>query len=59
MYDYVIVGGGSANYGTINHGATASQAMSYTVSGGAACGSVVTLTINVNSSLGATSFQRE
>ncbi|HKP69779.1 MAG TPA: M36 family metallopeptidase [Pyrinomonadaceae bacterium] len=53
-----IVGGGSANYGTINTGSTVSQAMSYTVSAGAPCGSVVTITINVNSSLGATSFQR-
>jgi hypothetical protein len=53
-----IVGGGSANYGTINHGQTVSQPMTYTVPAGAACGSFHTITINVNSSLGATSFTR-
>ena len=53
-----IVGGGSANYGTINNNATVSQAISFTVPAGALCGSPLTLTINVTSSLGATSFQR-
>ncbi len=53
-----IVGGGSANYGTINSGSTVSQGVSYTVPGGAQCGSVITLTLNVNSSLGATSYTR-
>ncbi|MEP7148421.1 MAG: M36 family metallopeptidase [Acidobacteriota bacterium] len=53
-----IVGGGSASYGTINHNATVSQPMSYTVPGGAGCGSIHNITINVNSSIGATSFMR-
>jgi hypothetical protein len=53
-----IVGGGSANYGTINNGQTVSQAISYTVPANTPCGSALTLTINVNSSLGATSFTR-
>jgi hypothetical protein len=53
-----VVGGGSANYGTIAHGATVSQNVSFTVPPGTPCGSVVNLTFNVNSSLGATSFQR-
>ena len=53
-----IVGGGSANYGTIANNATGSQTMTYTVPGGAVCGSNHSVTINVNSSLGATSFTR-
>lgn len=53
-----VVGGGSANYGTIVNGATVSQPVSYTVPAGTTCGSTITLTLNVNSSLGATSFQR-
>jgi hypothetical protein len=51
-----IVGGGSANYGTIANGQTVSQGISYTVPANTPCGSSITLTINVNSSLGATSF---
>ncbi len=53
-----VVGGGSANYGTINHGQTVAQSVTYTVPANAECGSVHTLTLNVNSSLGATSFNR-
>jgi hypothetical protein len=53
-----IVGGGSANYGTINNGQTVSQSATYTVPANTACGSSITLTFNVNSSLGATSFLR-
>ncbi len=53
-----IVGGGSANYGTIANGATVSRQISYTVPAGTGCGTTVTLTLNVNSSLGATSFSR-
>ncbi|MEQ1922207.1 MAG: M36 family metallopeptidase [Pyrinomonadaceae bacterium] len=53
-----IVGGNSANYGTINSGTTASQTINFTVPAGTPCGSVVTITLNVNSSLGATSFTR-
>jgi len=51
-----VVGGGSANYGTINNGQTVTQAVTYTVPAGTLCGSSITLTFNVNSSLGATSF---
>ncbi len=53
-----IVGGSSANYGTIANGQTVSQGISYTVPANTPCGSAITLTINVNSSLGATSFTR-
>ncbi len=53
-----IVGGNSANYGTINSGATASQTINFTIPAGTPCGSVVTITLNANSSLGATSFTR-
>ena len=53
-----IVGGGSADYGTIANGATVSRQLSYTVSASTQCGTAVTLTLNVNSSLGATSFTR-
>ncbi|MBA3353287.1 MAG: M36 family metallopeptidase, partial [Blastocatellia bacterium] len=53
-----VVGGGTANYGTINNGQTVAQQVSYTVPGGAACGSSHTLTFNVNSNLGATTIVR-
>ncbi len=51
-----IVGGGSADYGTIVNGATVVRTVTYTVPVGTTCGSVVTLTINVNSNLGPASF---
>jgi len=53
-----IVGGGTTNFGTINNGQTVTQAVSYTVPTNTPCGSSVTVTINVNSSLGSTSFTR-
>jgi hypothetical protein len=53
-----LVGGGSANYGTIANGQTVIQNVTYTVPSGTPCGSAITLTFNVNSSLGATSFTR-
>ena len=53
-----IVGGGSANYGTVVNNQTVSQPISYTVPAGTPCGSALTLTFNVNSSLGVTSFTR-
>jgi hypothetical protein len=53
-----LVGGGSANYGTINNGQTAAQQISYTVPGGTPCGSTLSLTFNATSSLGPTSFVR-
>ena len=54
-----IVGGGSANYGTVLNNATVNRTATFTVPSGTACGTVLTLTFNVNSSLGATSFQRQ
>ncbi len=53
-----VVGGGSANYGTIANAATVSRNVNYTVPANTPCGSAITLTVNVNSSLGATSFTR-
>jgi hypothetical protein len=53
-----VVGGGSANYGTIANGQTGVQSVTYTVPANTQCGSAITLTFNVNSSLGATSFTR-
>ncbi len=51
-------GGGSASYGTINHAATVTRQISFTIPAGTPCGSAVTLTFNVNSSLGSTTFTR-
>ncbi|HMS39107.1 MAG TPA: M36 family metallopeptidase [Pyrinomonadaceae bacterium] len=53
-----LVGGGSANYGTINNNSTATQSVSYTVPANTPCGSAINLTFNVASSLGPTSFTR-
>ncbi len=53
-----IVGGGSANYGNIPNGSTAGQVIPYTVPANTPCGSTITLTLNVNSSLGPVTFQR-
>ena len=53
-----IVGGGLANYGDISSGTSESRDVPFTVSSAAACGSVITLTFNVNSSLGPVSFTR-
>ncbi len=53
-----VVGGGSANFGTIVSGTTATQTASYTVPFNATCGGTVNVTFNVNSSLGPTTFTR-
>jgi hypothetical protein len=53
-----IEGGGSADYGTIVNGSTVTRQVSYTVSSATPCGTTLTLTLNVNSGLGATSFSR-
>ncbi len=53
-----LVGGGSANYGSIASGTTVSQPVNFTVPASTACGAVVTITLNINSSLGPTSFTR-
>jgi uncharacterized delta-60 repeat protein len=54
-----VAGGSSANYGTISDISTLSRQVSYTVPANTHCGSILTLTINVNSSLGTTSFTRQ
>jgi hypothetical protein len=53
-----IVGGGNAFYGTIAHNATSSNQISFTVPALTTCGSAISITINVNSTLGPVSFQR-
>ncbi len=53
-----IVGGGSANYGDIPIGQTATRTAFYTIPLNGPCGSDLQLTFNVNSSLGAVSFNR-
>lgn len=53
-----IVGGGSANYPDIPSGFTTERDLAFVVPAGAGCGTVITLTINVNSSLGPVTFIR-
>lgn len=53
-----IPGVGTQNYDNINHNVTASQQFNYTVPVGTPCGSAITLTLNINSSLGAFSVNR-
>jgi hypothetical protein len=53
-----IVGGGSAAYGSIAHNGTASNQINYTIPANTQCGAAVNVTINVNSTLGPTSFNR-
>ncbi|MBC7797078.1 MAG: M36 family metallopeptidase [Pyrinomonadaceae bacterium] len=53
-----LVGGGSATYGTIANNSTATRTLNYTVPANAACGSDLSLTFNINSSLGAATFTR-
>ncbi|MEP6946492.1 MAG: M36 family metallopeptidase [Acidobacteriota bacterium] len=48
-----VSGGGSVSYGTIASGSTVTKSVAFTVPG-AACGSPVTLQLNINSSLGPT-----
>lgn len=47
-----VVGGGTANYGTIAPGATVSQSISFKVPADATCGDKVTVSVIVNSNLG-------
>ena len=54
-----IVDGGSALYGTLSGISTLSRQVSFTIPPGAACGSIIPLTINVISSLGPVSFTRQ
>jgi len=54
-----IVGAGSVSYGTIASGEMASRVMTYTVPADTACGSVITLTFNITSSIGNSSFTKQ
>ena len=53
-----VVGAGTANYGAIPHGGGALRNINFTIPAGTPCGSVLTFTINVDSSLGPKTFQR-
>jgi hypothetical protein len=48
--------GEAVNYGTIANSSSGSQTIKFTIPAASACGSTVTVTLNVDSSLGATSF---
>ena len=47
-----VTGGGTGNYGTIAGGAVVSQIISYTVPANTPCGTLLTIPVNINSSLG-------
>ncbi len=49
-----VVGGGSADYGTINGGATATRQVGFKIPAATPCGSSLTINFNLNSSLGPT-----
>lgn len=51
-----IPGASSAVYGTIQNASTVTRTFNYTVPSGTACGALNTLSMNVNSSLGAKTF---
>ncbi len=53
-----MVGGGSATYGTIANGAAVSRSVAFTVPAGSTCGGTITVTFNINSSLGPATFTR-
>lgn len=53
-----LVGGGSADYGNLNGAASSSQNVTFTIPSEVICGSAISLTFNVNSSLGPVSFAR-
>lgn len=53
-----IPGVGTLNYSNINHNITASQQINYTIPAGTPCGTTITLTLNINSSLGPTTVTR-
>ena len=54
-----IVGAGSTSYGTIASGEMVSRVVNYTVPADTACGSVITLTFNIASSIGNSSFTKQ
>jgi hypothetical protein len=47
-----VTGGGTGNYGTIGAGAVVSQVISYTVPANTPCGTLLSIPVNINSSLG-------
>lgn len=51
-----IVGGNSADYGSVSNNTIVSRTVDFQVPNGTPCGSVLTLTMNVNSSLGPVAF---
>ncbi len=51
-----IAGAGSVSYGTIANASTVTRQFNYTVPAEALCGSLITLTMNVNSSVGTKAF---
>ncbi len=53
-----IVGGGTANYGDIGNNQTVTRAVDFTVPAAQSCGSSITLTLNISSSLGAKTEKR-
>ena len=53
-----LVGGASATYGTIVGGTTVSRDLAFTIPSNAECGSLITLTLNVDSGLGPVTFAR-
>ncbi|MEP7339020.1 MAG: M36 family metallopeptidase [Acidobacteriota bacterium] len=48
-----VAGGGTGNYGAIPAGNTSTRTISYTVPAGSQCGTVLNVTVNINSSFGA------
>ena len=53
-----IVGGASANFGTIDHGASSTQQVNFTIPLNTPCGSLLPVVMEVNSSLGPTTITR-
>ena len=53
-----VVGGSSANYGTMSGLSTATQSVTYRIPVGTTCGSPVNVTLNVNSSIGPITYVR-
>jgi extracellular elastinolytic metalloproteinase len=47
-----VTGGGTGNYGTIAAGSAVSQVISYTVPANTPCGTLLSIPVNINSSLG-------
>jgi hypothetical protein len=53
-----LVGSGTQSYSTIPHASTISRTFAYSVPSNTPCGAVITVTLNVNSSLGPKTFTR-